>query len=181
MLGLFLLTLLALPFAEIYVAYLVGMEIGAINTLALIILMCFVGAAIAKSQGLQLARQSQAQLARGEVPVGAPLQGLLIVIGGVLLVIPGFITDVIGLLFVLPGTRHIIAFGMQKWLARQLKLGRIRFFGAGAPGGFKQGPFGQGPFSQSSEQSYERDVTPQVIDVTPISSSKTEGGNDDQT
>lgn len=163
-----------IPALEIYLLIKVGGQIGALNTFGLLILVGIVGATIAKSQGRALLIQTQAALSRGEIPAASLLHGLMVVIGGVLMVTPGFFTDVIGLLFVLPGTRHMIVVLIRKYLARQLELGRIHVFGSASAGGFggfrTGGPHGpQGPFGRSVPHDDEmREVSPRVIDVNSI-------------
>ncbi len=171
-----ILLILLLPFLEVYVIYQTGLRIGALNTLGFLILNSFLGLSIIKSQGLALVRQSQEAFARGEIPKDKSFIRLLTIIAGFLFLIPGFVTDVIGFLLLLPGTRHLIAFVAQKWIKRQIEKGRIRFFGGGAgAGGFST--FGQDPFTRYPN--HERDVSPQVIDVTPIKVTKTNNEPDD--
>jgi UPF0716 protein FxsA len=168
--------ILLLPFIEVYGIYQVGLQIGALNTLGFLILNSFLGLSIIKSQGLALVRQSQESFARGDIPKGASFIRLLTIFAGFLFLIPGFFTDIIGFLCLLPGSRHLIAFIAQKWIKRQIEKGRVRFFGGGAaPGGFST--FGQDPFTHSNN--HERDVSPQVIDVTPIKVTKSTNESDD--
>lgn len=172
---------LLFPFLEVYVIYQTGVRIGALNTLGALILMSFLGLSLIKSQGMALVRQSQEALARGEVPKDAGFMNLLTIFAGFLLLIPGFVTDVIAVLCLLPGTRHLLAYLGRKWMQRQVQKGRV-FFGGMNAGGFRT-TYGQGPFTnqqsyrqthQQSESPFdERDVTPKVIDVTPISVSTT--------
>ncbi len=101
-----LLAFISLPFIEIYLLIAVGKQIGLLPTLALIILAALVGVAMLRSQSTTLLKHCQAQVQRGEVPAQAMLEALLLLIGGVLLITPGFITDVLGFLCLLPWSRR---------------------------------------------------------------------------
>lgn len=166
MLPLLFLCFTLLPAIEIYLLIKVGGQIGALHTFGLLLFMGFLGAAIAKSQGRALLLQAQAALSRGELPAASALHGLLVIFGGVLMVTPGFFTDVLGFLFVLPGPRHLMVVLMKRYLAKQLELGRIHVFGgAAAGGGFRTGS--RGPFEgPQPPPGASRDVSPKVIDVT---------------
>lgn len=176
---LFFLLLLAVPVGEIILLVKVGNVLGFLRVVIYLMLMGFLGTSLIKAQGRDLMVKAQGALLRGEVPTGAPLHGLLGILGGILFVIPGIMSDVVGLLCILPGTKHLLAFLMQGWLAKQVAKGRMHVFGKmggfGAGGGFggmKQDEgFGPGPEA--------RDVSPKVIDVTPIKSDSTEGGRHD--
>ncbi len=159
-----------LPAVEIYLLIQVGRELGVLNTLGLLLLMGILGVALARSQGRVLLIQAQAALSRGDLPASQVLHGLLVVVGGVLMFVPGFFTDILGFFFVLPGSRHLMVAFLRRYLARQLELGRIHLFGgtgAGSGfGGFRRAP--RGPFDGpgSGAAGAERDVSPKVIDVS---------------
>ncbi|WP_294947851.1 FxsA family protein, partial [Sulfurivirga sp.] len=87
--------------------------IGALPTIALVLLTALVGAWLMRQQGLMTLQRLQVQLAQGMVPEQAMLEGALILLGGMLLLIPGFITDALGLALLLPGVRHRLA---VRWL-----------------------------------------------------------------
>lgn len=168
------LLILLLPVLEIYVLVKVGSSIGVVNTLFALLAIGVLGAGLAKTQGRYILSRLQANLSRGEVPTTQILQGVLVFIGGILFLIPGFITDVMGLLLVLPGTRHLIAAWMRKSMEKKMAGGQFKVFtsgpfGMGGFGGsFRTGP--RGPADDYASSDEGRDVTPKVIDVTPISS-----------
>src|SRR5690554_4539994 len=112
-----LLLFICVPAFELYLMIQVGSEIGALNTILLIILTGFLGAALARSQGLELLFKIQNELNRGSLPAGALFQGFLLMLGGVLLIVPGFFTDIVGLAMVMPGTRSLMAGVIKKVLA----------------------------------------------------------------
>jgi UPF0716 protein FxsA len=103
-----LLFLIAMPAAEIAVLLLSGNTIGVWPTVLLIILTGIIGAYLAKQQGLETLRKAQEQMRYGQLPGDALLDGICILIGGTFLLTPGFVSDIIGLLLLLPPTRKII-------------------------------------------------------------------------
>ena len=106
---LFLLALfVVVPILEIYVIIQVGEAIGAVPTIALLIVDSILGSLLMKSQGRAAWRRFQLALAEGRVPGREVLDGVLVIFGGVLLLTPGFITDVFGLLFLFPPTRVLL-------------------------------------------------------------------------
>src|SRR3954452_11975011 len=98
---------IVLPIAEIYVIIKVGEAIGVLPTIALLIVDGFVGAALARSQGRAAWARFNQELAEGRVPAREVFDGAMIILGGAFLLAPGFITDVIGLMLLLPFTRAI--------------------------------------------------------------------------
>lgn len=105
----FLLLFVILPLAEIYVLVQVGSAIGAIATVALVVFSAVLGSLLVRHQGFQTLQQIRRSLDRGEPPAIPMLEGGLLVVGGILLLIPGFITDVAGaLLLIAPLRRAMI-------------------------------------------------------------------------
>ena len=103
---LFLFTVL--PAIEIYLLFKIGGEIGAGNTFLIIVTTGVVGAALAKSQGIAILNQIQQEMNKGGIPGKAIIHGLMVFAGGLLLLTPGFLTDIIGFSLVIPGPRHIL-------------------------------------------------------------------------
>jgi UPF0716 protein FxsA len=93
------------PIAELYVIVQVGHVLGVVNTLALLVLISFAGAWLMKREGLGALRRAQRQVDAGMVPGRELVDGALIVLAGALLLAPGFITDAVGLLLLLPPVR----------------------------------------------------------------------------
>lgn len=110
-----------LPIVEIALLINVGDSIGGWNTVGLVILTAFIGAYFVRQEGLATLMQAQRKLQTGGVPGQEMAEGLLLVIAGVLLVTPGFITDGIGFLFSLPFTRPAIA----SYLLRHLQVNMV--------------------------------------------------------
>ena len=103
---LLLILFLVVPLAEIYVLIEVGSEIGAIATVALVVLTAVVGAALMRAQGLAVLLRARATMARGEAPALEMLEGAAILIAGALLLTPGFITDAAGFACLIPPVRQ---------------------------------------------------------------------------
>lgn len=114
--GLFLLFAL-IPLAEIYVIIEVGSRIGALATLALILLTAAVGASLVRAQGLVTYQAVQGALQQGELPAAEMIEGLCLLVAGALLLTPGFLTDAVGFFLLTPPLR--------RWLIRRY-LDRLR-------------------------------------------------------
>jgi UPF0716 protein FxsA len=107
-LGPLVLLFILVPIAELYVIIQVGHVLGVVNTLALLVVISFVGAWLMKREGLGVLRRAQRQIDAGTVPGRELVDGALIVFAGALLVAPGFITDTVGLLLLLPPVRAVV-------------------------------------------------------------------------
>jgi UPF0716 protein FxsA len=119
---LFLALFLLLPIAELYVIIQVGQAIGLLPTLALLILDGFVGAALARSQGRAAWERFNRALAEGRVPARETFDGAMIILGGALLVTPGFITDVAGFCLLLPPTRALVRAAVSRMAKRRVSF-----------------------------------------------------------
>jgi UPF0716 protein FxsA len=106
-----------LPIIEIAILINVGEQIGGWYTVAIVIITAFAGANLVRQQGLSTLMQAQKKMQTGLMPGQEIAEGLLLVIAGVLLVTPGFVTDGIGFLLSLPVTRPFIAKGLVKYLS----------------------------------------------------------------
>jgi UPF0716 protein FxsA len=148
---LFLALFLLLPIAELYVIIQVGQAIGLVPTLALLILDGFVGAALARSQGRAAWERFNRALAEGRVPARETADGAMIILGGALLLTPGFITDVVGFGLLLPPTRALLRAGVTRLARRRVSLRwtvasppRRPPSGFGPPGSRPDGPSPRG-------------------------------------
>lgn len=118
-----------LPILEITLLIQVGEQIGAWNTVGIVIITAFVGAYIVRQQGLSTYLQAQSKMQQGQLPGQEMAEGLLLLIAGVLLVTPGFVTDIIGFAFALPFTRPLIAKSISKHLiAKQVHFQQQTFY-----------------------------------------------------
>jgi len=104
-----LLFFLVVPFVEIYLLLQVGGIIGAIPTIFLVVLTAVLGAWLLKQQGLATLRRFQASLAQGTLPAYEMVEGPILLVGGALLLTPGFITDIMGFACLIPQLRRKIA------------------------------------------------------------------------
>ena len=105
MFGLLLLVFLVVPIVELYVIVQVAGGIGVLETLGLLILVSIVGAWLVKFQGVFIINRIQSQLTRGEMPADALIDGGLVLFAGALMLTPGFVTDAVGVVLLLPPTR----------------------------------------------------------------------------
>lgn len=139
MFPLLLLAFIAVPIIEIYVIAQVGASLGWIETLGLLILVSVVGAWLVKLQGLTIINRVQQQLRAGELPGDALIDGALVLFAGALMLTPGFVTDAVGVVLLLPPTRVPV----RMLLKRRFK-GRVTTFG-GPSFGTTFGRSGSGP------------------------------------
>ncbi len=100
--------ILGIPLIEIYLFIKVGSQIGALNTILLIITTAVVGIWYARYEGFNTLRSGMSQLVKNEVPLYEIVSGAAITFAALLLIIPGFATDIIGILLIFPITRRII-------------------------------------------------------------------------
>lgn len=114
-LPIFALLFLVIPFIEIWLLIQVGSAIGALSTLLLLILAGVLGMFLLRQQGFVTLTRVQRSMNEGQLPAHAMLEGVVLLVGGLLFMIPGFFTDILGLLCVLPPTRHLL---LKLWLKR---------------------------------------------------------------
>lgn len=113
------------PVIEVYLMIKVGSLIGALPTVALLLAISLAGAWLVRHQGFEIMRRIQAELAEGRLPATELLDGAMVLVGGVLLLTPGFFTDLLGLFFLVPVTRAVIKQFARLWLQRRLARGVI--------------------------------------------------------
>jgi UPF0716 protein FxsA len=143
MFALLLLLFIVVPIVEIYVIIQVGQAIGALPTIALLIADSILGSVLMRSQGRTVWRRFNETLAAGRAPAREVADGFLVVVGGALLLTPGFTTDILGLLCLIPPTRAVIRSTLLRTLGRRLVVATP--FGAVRPGaGAPRGPSGRG-------------------------------------
>jgi UPF0716 protein FxsA len=130
---LLLLLFIAVPLAEIYVIIQVGQAIGALWTIVLLIVDSLIGARLVAWQGRLAWRRFVEAIAAGRVPHDEVTDGVLVVIGGTLLLTPGFITDVFGLLLLVPPTRAVIRRAVLRSIRRRGAVTRVVFYSRTPP------------------------------------------------
>ena len=122
MLPLLFLAFLAVPFVELYVIIQVGQAIGVLNTIAVLIMVSAVGAWLVKREGLSVLRRAQARVDQGGLPGRELVDGVLILFAGALLLTPGFVTDLVGILLLLPPIRAGLRAGVVRALRRRAEF-----------------------------------------------------------
>jgi UPF0716 protein FxsA len=123
---LFFALFIVVPLLEIYAFIQVGSQIGALPTLALILLTALVGALLVRWQGLKVIMDARQSLARDELPVRAAVHGGLLLLSGFLLVTPGFVTDAAGFVLLVPQVRAFVAQRAWRWLEIRTKKARAQ-------------------------------------------------------
>ena len=103
-----LILILSIPLIEIYLFIKIGSSIGAFNTISLILLTAIIGVAYARYEGFNTLRSGMTQLVKNEVPIYEIVSGAALTFAAILLIIPGFATDCLVLLLIIPITRKLI-------------------------------------------------------------------------
>jgi UPF0716 protein FxsA len=116
---------LVVPFVELFVLLQVGQAIGVLDTIALLVLVSVVGAWLVKREGFSVLRRAQQRVAAGSVPGRELVDGVLILFAGALLLTPGFVTDVAGILLLLPPTRAALRGTTVRWLRRRAGVSAV--------------------------------------------------------
>jgi UPF0716 protein FxsA len=148
---------IVVPIAELYVIIQVGEAIGLWPTLALLLADALLGSFLLKHQGRGAWRRFNEALAQRRFPGKEVVDGLLIVVGGTLLLAPGFITDIFGLILLIPPTRAIV-----RGVLKRFTIGR--FVVVGMPGGGQFGS-GRGPREPGASRDYDFDATAEEVPV----------------
>jgi UPF0716 protein FxsA len=133
------LAFVVVPLLDLYLLLALGREVGFWPTVGLVLVAGLVGSLLARREGVRVLRRWQESLARGQMPEEGLLGGVLVLLGGVLLVWPGVLTDVAGLVLLLPPTRRLVAALVRRRLERGMAAGTVRVTT------FRTGPFPEGP------------------------------------
>jgi UPF0716 protein FxsA len=149
MLPVLLILFILVPIAELYVIIQVGQAIGVLPTIAILVADSILGALLLRAQGRAAWRRFNAAVSEGRIPSREVLDGVLVIAGGLALLTPGFLTDIVGVVFLLPPTRALI---------RRVFLGRLaaRMALTGASWGAGRVA---GRFSPDARQAYDVDGT----------------------
>ena len=124
---------IVLPLAELYVILKVGDAIGAGWTILLLAADAVLGSVLLRTQGRSVWRRFNTALAEGKMPHREVIDGVLVIFGGAFLITPGFITDIVGLLLLLPPTRSLIRSQVVRRLGRRVTGGAADRFGRRPP------------------------------------------------
>ena len=124
--GLLALAFLIMPIVEIYVIIQVGQVLGGWATIGIIIVMAMAGAALARSQGFAALRRVREALASGQEIGRSLVEGALVLVSGVLMITPGFITDAAGILLLLPPVRAVAAVAILRYARDRVQTHTIQ-------------------------------------------------------
>ena len=116
-----LLLILLVPIIEIYLFIKIGSQIGAFNTISLIFITAIVGIYYAKYEGLNTLKSAIKQTVQNEIPIYEIISGAALAFAAFLMILPGFLTDVVGLLIIFPWTRKIFLKKISKKNVRNKK------------------------------------------------------------
>ena len=116
------------PVVELYMLIRLGTLIGAMPTLGIVIITGIVGAALAKQQGFAVLRRIQTEMGSMQMPGDAMFDGVLVLIGGILLMTPGILTDIAGFLLLIPFSRDMLKFYIKNWVSRKIQSGEVVYY-----------------------------------------------------
>lgn len=119
------LLIIVVPAIEIGILLFSGKMIGVLPTVGLIIITGFLGAYLARRQGLETIRKARLDMQYGQLPGDAILDGICVLAGGLFLLTPGFVTDAIGLLLLIPVTRRYFKKILQKAITKWFERGNV--------------------------------------------------------
>jgi len=119
--------LIVVPIVELAVMVQVAGMIGVLPTVGLVVASSLVGFWLMKAEGLGVLRRMQTQMAEGQMPAAEVVDGVLVLVGGLLMVLPGFITSVLGLLLLLPPVRALVRPLVLARVRRRVERGQAQF------------------------------------------------------
>jgi UPF0716 protein FxsA len=171
---------LIVPIVEIYLIVQVDAAIGGWETLGLLVLDSLIGAWLVRREGFSILAKVQAALGRGELPTNELIDGALVLFAGALMLTPGFLTDGLGFVLLLPPTRAVVRNALKARFSGRINVagpGQGASFGASFGGPFG-GPFGEPGFTDvpSTDVSFDENAIdddpedpPGAIELGPIS------------
>jgi UPF0716 protein FxsA len=168
--------LLLIPLFDALVLVLIADWVGAVPTVALVVLTALIGMLLVRAEGRHTLRRLREKVARGEAPTDELLDGGLLIAAGAFLLTPGLVTDAVGLLLVLPPTRYLVREATKRWVVVPLADAKTGGF---VTGGVYTGGFPGGPGGDSGERSpgAEYDLDEDAYDVDFDDDSDGENGN----
>ena len=116
-----LLLIIFIPIVEIYLFIKIGSQIGALTTISLIFFTAFVGVLYARYEGFNTLRSGMSQIIRNELPIYEIVSGAALAFAALLLILPGFATDTLGLLIIFPPTRKLFLKNVGKNYSKKIK------------------------------------------------------------
>jgi UPF0716 protein FxsA len=118
-----ILIFIAVPIAELYLIYLVGDAIGVLPTLALLAADSLLGSVLLRSQGRTVWNRFNEAMAAGRVPRREVMDGVLVIFGGAFLLTPGFLTDIVGLVLLIPPSRAAVRRLVERRIGQRVQVG----------------------------------------------------------
>jgi UPF0716 protein FxsA len=116
------------PLMEILLLIEIGSRIGTLNTIVIILLTGILGGYMMRHQGFAILSNIRGDLSQSRMPTGELINGVLVLVGGILLLTPGFFTDAVGFLLLIPTTRGFIRKKIQLFIQRKIESGDIHVF-----------------------------------------------------
>jgi UPF0716 protein FxsA len=133
-----ILLFIVVPIAELYVIIQVGQAIGALPTIAILLADSIVGSLLLRSQGRSAWRRFNPALSAGRVPAREVLDGALVIFGGAFLITPGFLTDLVGLLLLIPPTRAVVRRMLVGVFSRRFVVSAVGAAGSAGAGAMRR-------------------------------------------
>ena len=116
-----LILIITIPIIEIYLFIKIGSQIGALTTISLIFLTAFVGVLYARYEGFNTLKSGMSQMIKNELPIYEIVSGAALAFAALLLILPGFATDILGLLIIFPPTRKLFLKNVSKNYSKKVK------------------------------------------------------------
>ncbi len=126
MLGWLVLSLILVPLLELAILIQVGRLTSVVATIAIVVLTGVIGAALARRQGFATLQRIRSEIAAGRIPANELAEGLLILLAGLLLITPGFLTDLLGFALLIPPSRRFFLIWLQRWFRAHLQRISVR-------------------------------------------------------
>jgi len=151
---------IAMPIIEIFLLIKIGSSIGALLTIAIVIVTAVLGTWMLRAQGMSTLNKARRRMSGGEVPAFEMMEGMALGIGGALLLTPGFVTDAIGFACLIPFTRRLMVGALSKRVSVGSVVGGFGASvspgpgsGSGSASGNSQSPFGGATSTRGRQQS----------------------------
>ena len=123
-----ILIFIIVPLMEILLLIEIGSRIGTLNTISIIIVTGILGGYMMRHQGFAILANIRMNLSQGRMPTGELINGALVLVGGILLLTPGFFTDAVGFVLLVPTTRGFVRKKIQLLIQRKIESGDIHIF-----------------------------------------------------
>ena len=123
-----ILIFIVVPLMEILLLIEIGSRIGTLNTISIIIITGIMGGYMMRQQGFAILANIRMDLSQGRMPTGELINGALVLVGGIVLLTPGFFTDAVGFVLLIPGSRAFVRKKIQLLIQRKIDSGDIHIF-----------------------------------------------------